>query len=211
MGILITKFVHENPRAGNIMTFDFADWVDECLGEPCRYPITGGYTFVTLLSTYSSYITGVTTPIKDTLLSTWYTYGAYGRRSRFLSSSYWTITSFGIAWKRLHCFVVKGFTGTFPDLVHDNGSVDFFIAYLSFRELLMNCLVSSIKWEEQLDSELSCSNINKTWNWFPKMDPTQRSFSTFSTNNPSDLLAIFHHASKHSMMWSRRRDISKRV
>jgi hypothetical protein len=42
--------------------------------------------------------------------------------------------------------------------------------------------------------------ISKKRNWFPKMDPTHRSFSTFSTNNPSDLFALFHHASKRSMM-----------
>ena len=53
--------------------------------------------------------------------------------------------------------------------------------------------------------------MSKKWNWFTKMDPTHWSFSTFSTNNLSDSFAIFHHASKHSMMWSCRRDISKRV
>jgi hypothetical protein len=43
------------------------------------------------------------------------------------------------------------------------------------------------------------------------MDPTHWSISTFSTNNLSDLFAIFHHASKCSTMWSCRRDITKRV
>jgi len=49
------------------------------------------------------------------------------------------------------------------------------------------------------------------WNWFPKMDPTDLSFSTFSTNNLSNLFSIFHHSLKSSMKWSRHRHISKCV
>jgi len=53
------------------------------------------------------------------------------------------------------------------------------------------------------------TNIRKLRNCFPIMDPTYCSFSTFSTNNLNNLFSIFHHASKHSIMWSRRHDISK--
>jgi len=53
--------------------------------------------------------------------------------------------------------------------------------------------------------------IRKKWNWFPKMDPMHRSTSTFFTNDPSYLFAIFDHASERSMMWSRRCDISQCV
>jgi len=49
----------------------------------------------------------------------------------------------------------------------------------------------------------------KKWNWFPKMDHTHRSFSTFSRNTPSNLFAIFHHALKHWMMLLRYHNISK--
>jgi len=52
---------------------------------------------------------------------------------------------------------------------------------------------------------------SKKWNWFPKVDPMHWSFSTFSINNPSDLFAIFHHASKRSIMSSRGCNISTRV
>jgi len=42
-----------------------------------------------------------------------------------------------------------------------------------------------------------------------KMHPTHRSFSTFSTDYPRDLFAIFHHGSKRSIKWSWCHDISK--
>jgi len=53
--------------------------------------------------------------------------------------------------------------------------------------------------------------ISKKWNWFPKIDPTHRSFSTFCKDNSSNVFQFFHHASKRAMMWSHRRDISKHV
>ena len=43
------------------------------------------------------------------------------------------------------------------------------------------------------------------------MDPTYQSFSTFSTDNLSDLFAIFHQPSKRWMMWLCRRVIPKCV
>jgi len=49
--------------------------------------------------------------------------------------------------------------------------------------------------------------ISKKRNWFPKTDPMHWSFSTFSTNNPSDWFAFFHYALKHLMMQSHRHDI----
>jgi len=105
----------------------------------------------------------VTTPIKDTSLSTRYKYGAYGRISYFLSSRYCTITSLGIAWKRPLCFSFKGFSGTFPNLVRVNGLIGFLIAFLSLREFLMNCLVISIKRDDRPDSELSSSKPLMSW------------------------------------------------
>jgi len=54
-----------------------------------------------------------------------------------------------------------------------------------------------------------CYGISKKRNWFLKMDPMLRSFSTFSTNNVSKWFAFLPHASKSSMMWSHCHDISK--
>jgi len=52
-------------------------------------------------------------------------------------------------------------------------------------------------------------NISKKRDWFPKMDSTQRSFSTFSPYNQTDLIAFIHHALKHLLIWSRRHDVWK--
>jgi len=52
-------------------------------------------------------------------------------------------------------------------------------------------------------------HISKKRNWSVKMDTTPRSFPTYSTNNWCDIFAIFHHASKCSMMWSSCHNVSK--
>jgi len=45
-GMLIRKFIGENPRDDNIKMFDFADCVDTYLDQPWRIPITGNDRFV---------------------------------------------------------------------------------------------------------------------------------------------------------------------
>jgi len=56
-----------------------------------------------------------------------------------------------------------------------------------------------------LSCDCSCYDlyIRKKQNQFPKIAPTHRSFSTFSSSNPSNIFAILHHPSEHSMMCSR--------
>jgi len=65
---------------------------------------------------------------------------------------------------------------------------------------------SSTVWSSTLNKHY---HISKEWNWLQNMDPMYRSFSTFCTHIANALFAIFQHASKHSMLWSRRHDISK--
>jgi len=48
------KFVREDPRADDIMMFDFADWAEKCLRWPLRFAIAGSNKLVTELSTYTS-------------------------------------------------------------------------------------------------------------------------------------------------------------
>jgi len=50
----ITKFVRENPKADDIMMFDFTDRADKCLRRPWRFAIAGSDKLVTELSTYTS-------------------------------------------------------------------------------------------------------------------------------------------------------------
>jgi hypothetical protein len=49
-------FVCENPRAENIMMFEFADCGQNYLGRPSWFPITGKNEFVTELDTYTHFI-----------------------------------------------------------------------------------------------------------------------------------------------------------
>jgi len=60
---------------------------------------------------------------------------------------------------------------------------------------------------------LMCTIVctSKKWNWFPKMNPTHQSFCTLCTWYRGEVLAIFQHSSKHSMMWSHCHDSSKCV
>jgi hypothetical protein len=44
---LIRKVICENPRAHNIMMFDFAYYADKCVCSPWRFPVTGSNEFVT--------------------------------------------------------------------------------------------------------------------------------------------------------------------
>jgi len=52
----MTKFVHENPRAEDIIMFDFMHSADEFLHRPWRVAIPGSDNLVTKLSTYPSCI-----------------------------------------------------------------------------------------------------------------------------------------------------------
>jgi len=49
----VMKLVRENPRADNIMMFDFAHCVDRCLDYPWRVPVTGKDKLITWLSKYT--------------------------------------------------------------------------------------------------------------------------------------------------------------
>jgi len=60
-----------------------------------------------------------------------------------------------------------------------------------------------------IDPHHPMRHISKKRMWFRKVDPMHRSYSAFSTNKVMELFSIFHHASKHAMMWSRCHDISK--
>jgi hypothetical protein len=40
------KFICQNPRAHNIMMFDFADCAEKCLYQPWSFPVMGSDKFV---------------------------------------------------------------------------------------------------------------------------------------------------------------------
>jgi hypothetical protein len=52
LGMLITKLVRDNRRAGTIMMFEIADCADKCLGRPWRVPVTGSNKLDMFLMTY---------------------------------------------------------------------------------------------------------------------------------------------------------------
>ena len=51
--------------------------------------------------------------------------------------------------------------------------------------------------------------ISRKRNWFQKIDPVHRSFSTLSTKYPSNFSAFFHHALRHSLLRLHCDDVSK--
>jgi len=51
--------------------------------------------------------------------------------------------------------------------------------------------------------------ISKMCNCVLKMDSSHSTFSSFSNNNPTEMIAIFHHQSKYSTMWSCCNNISQ--
>jgi len=50
MGMLIKKFICEDPRADNIMMFDFEDCAEKYHCQPWRVPVTGSDEFFTMFS-----------------------------------------------------------------------------------------------------------------------------------------------------------------
>jgi len=56
MGMVMKKFMLENPSTYNIMMFIFAECADKCLGRLWRFAVTGGNKLVTLLAIYIHYM-----------------------------------------------------------------------------------------------------------------------------------------------------------
>jgi len=118
--------------------------------------------------------------------------------------------------------------GIYPGVISVEESTVYLSLWLDIRCWLQLFISVNTKWKSNWLTPHSrtmgsCETCSYTWrsiyipqdfitkkqNWFLKMDPTHRCFSTFSTDHPSRWFGIFHHPSKSSSILSRCHDISK--